>query len=336
MNRGTFIKCVKISAGSAIAIFIAEALGLEYATSAGIITLLTLQNTKRATLRLSIYRLLSFFVTMLAAGLMCTFGYHAAVFGVVMLIVTTISFYMGWGDTISTNAVFCTHLFMVGKAMTVAFLWNELQILVIGTAMAIILNWRMPNQERVVRKILEATEVELRDILRTISEEILTQEDSVSPRIKKLLKEMDFAQAKSVENMDNTLQSHSEFYIHYFDFRIQQCTVLLQFCRSVMSLQVVPEQAKHIARCVSVISDNFGLEKDVVPKLEMTKELLTFYQSQPLPVSRDEFEARALLFHGLKELEEFLNLKRHFLKQLTPEQIALYLDMQEENVEWKE
>ena len=34
---------------------------------------------------------------------------------------------------------------------------------------------------------------------------------------------------------------------------------------------------------------------------------------EPLPVSRGEFESRAMLYHVLMDLEEFLFIKQHFV-----------------------
>ena len=333
MNHETTIKCWKIAAGSAAAIFFSEWLGLEYAASAGIITLLTIQNTKRATIRLSIFRLMSFFIAMFLSGIMsCLFGFHAFGYGSLMILLTIISYSFHWEDTISTNAVFGTHLFMSGEFITGGFVQNEFCLLIIGTGTALLLNWKMPNREKEIRHTLEYTEQELKEIMGDISEQLLSQTGAVQERISRLAQELAQAQEKSIENMENTLQAHSEFYINYFEMRQKQCTLLLHFCHSALSLHTVPDQAERISQFVSIVSENFGLEVDTSPRIELMKELVSFFQTQPLPVNRDEFEARALLFYGLKELEEFLQLKQTFTEQLTQEQRKLYLNIQNRTI----
>ncbi len=47
------LKMVKIAIGSVISIFLADMMGLSYSTSAGIITLLTIQDTSRETIAIS-------------------------------------------------------------------------------------------------------------------------------------------------------------------------------------------------------------------------------------------------------------------------------------------
>ena len=55
----TTIPALKIAAGSCISMYIARQLQLDFAASAGTITLLTLLTTRWETLKLSCYRLLS-------------------------------------------------------------------------------------------------------------------------------------------------------------------------------------------------------------------------------------------------------------------------------------
>ena len=62
-----FIKVLKIAIGTGIAIIIAEFLGLKYVSSAGIITLLSIQDTKKSTIRIALKRIAGFVVSMFIA-----------------------------------------------------------------------------------------------------------------------------------------------------------------------------------------------------------------------------------------------------------------------------
>lgn len=44
----------------------------------------------------------------------------------------------------------------------------------------------------------------------------------------------------------------------------------------------------------------------------------------PLPASREEFENRAILYHILMDLEEFLKMKKKFVDSLTEDQMERY------------
>ena len=73
MQKARFQKnlllALKIAVGSSVAIYIAELLKLDFASSAGSIALLTLVTTKWGTVKLSVARILTFGFTVLIAAL---------------------------------------------------------------------------------------------------------------------------------------------------------------------------------------------------------------------------------------------------------------------------
>ena len=59
MKKPDYGKVMKIAAGAGLAMILAERLGLNYSASAGVITLLSIQDTKKETIRVVVRRLLS-------------------------------------------------------------------------------------------------------------------------------------------------------------------------------------------------------------------------------------------------------------------------------------
>lgn len=49
--------------------------------------------------------------------------------------------------------------------------------------------------------------------------------------------------------------------------------------------------------------------------LDTLHELILSMKNEKLPTKREEFESRAVLFYILKQLEEFLILKRNFVER---------------------
>ena len=47
-------------------------------------------------------------------------------------------------------------------------------------------------------------------------------------------------------------------------------------------------------------------------------------KQQPLPVTREEFESRAILYHILMDLEEFLIAKKRFVEELDDVKLETY------------
>jgi len=61
------------------------------------------------------------------------------------------------------------------------------------------------------------------------------------------------------------------------------------------------------------IGEDFRRDNTVEGLLEKRENLLAQMKSQPLPDSREEFEARAILFYILMQIKRFLELKREFV-----------------------
>ena len=59
----------------------------------------------------------------------------------------------------------------------------------------------------------------------------------------------------------------------------------------------------------------YAKTNDVKSLLDTLHELILSMKNEKLPTKREEFESRAVLFYILKQLEEFLILKRNFVER---------------------
>lgn len=113
-HRRMILKGLKIAVGGCLAIAVAELFHLQYAASAGIITLLTVQDTRKGTIQLAKDRLLSF----LLSTFLIFLCFHAADhlgwvrYGVYIFLMVITSYYFEWQNAISVNAVMGTHYLM--------------------------------------------------------------------------------------------------------------------------------------------------------------------------------------------------------------------------------
>ena len=67
-----------------------------------------------------------------------------------------------------------------------------------------------------------------------------------------------------------------------------------------------------MAELLGRIGEDFHQDNTVEGLLREQEEQLKQMKEQPLPVSREEFEARAILFYILMQTRQFLELKRDF------------------------
>lgn len=319
---------LKIGIGGSVAYYIAEFLELDFAASAGSITLLTLQTTKWETLKLSLRRLLTFGVTFGLCYLLCHIVRTAWLdYGLFLFILVIISELFGWRSTLSINAVIATH-FLSTRDFSYEFLLNEFLLVLIGISIAIILNMFHINNEHetgIIRAMRHA-EQQMKLILREMSGYLRHQSmgDHVWGDILKLEDELSEYMEMAHEYQNNTFGSHTEYYINYFAMRKQQCGALYNLHAEMRRIRNLPKQAVVVADYIDDISKHvteMNLPKKQIAQLE---GIIQKMGEEKLPTTREEFENRALLYHTLMDLEEFLLYKQRFVESINEQQFQIY------------
>lgn len=329
----TLLLSFKIAVGSAIAIYIAEAMHLEYAVSAGTVTLLSVLGTKWETVRVSVIRIVTFFITSLLAVMLIPWMHSEWIaFGIVIFIVTFLSVIMGWKASLSVNGVIAAH-FMMKMDFSAAFIYNEFMLVLIGVVIAFVLNLFHLNKNRKKDLItdMRCTEKTLQGILREMSaylrgEQLEPLNISVWEKICALEKKLKEFMEEAREYQDNTFEFHHDYYLDYFEMRMEQCRMLDSLHYEMKNIRTMPKQAEVVADYMNYLAD-YVIEKNVPDaQMERLKELLADMRREELPKSRDEFESHALLYHILMDIEEFLKYKMAFIDNLSEKQRKEYWD----------
>lgn len=316
-----WIKALKIAVGAVAAILLAEAIGLHNAASAGIITLLTVQNTRRETVRSSIRRVAAFgIMTLLSTPVYMFCGTKPWSFGIVLLLLLLICYGLGMEDSIPINAVMATH-YMAAGGVTPGMVGNEALLLLIGSGIGVCLNWFMPQNLRQIRQKQEELDTEIRGILQRMSRRLLESDHTGYGA--DCFQRTDRLSAELRREADLFLQNQTWrsdlYYIRYVTMRREQCTILQEIYRQMIKLTIVPEQAKPLSGFLAEIAAQYDECNDCTGLLEQLEQLHTAYRSDALPENREEFENRAILYCILTELRSFLEIKQRFYRSL-PEQ----------------
>ena len=322
------LKGLKIALGSSVAIYIATLLNLDYAISAGTITLLTIVSTKWDTVKLSLFRVITLFVTIFAAWVIFTHIPNAwLAYGVFVFLVVIFCETLGWGATISVNAVVGAHL-LSEMQFNLDFIINEGLLVLIGITLAVVLNLFNDNKHSKKELVTHMRQVEtrLQSLLRELAQYLNNQEmpRSVWDDIIQLEKNIREYIKDAREYQDNTFSSHPGYYIDYFGMRLQQCTVLHNLHYEMKKIRSMPAQAEIIAEYILYMSDYVVEINLPVNQLKRLNEIFEDMKKEPLPKSRDEFESRAILYHILMDLEDFLVFKRRFVDKLNEKQRKIY------------
>lgn len=310
--HGLFL--LKTGVGSAIAILMANAFGLLYSPSAGIITLLTIQNTKKETLSVAVKRIEAFVLaTLLSYLIFQGIGYTPFAFGTFVALFVALCFLLGLKDGISMNAVLMTH-FLIEGHMNLSLILNEISILAIGMGTGILLNLIMPrNRDRIRREQLELEE-EMKKAVKGIEELLKKQEKC--PDFTQLEQMARRLLETAYEEAGNRLLSDTRYFVSYLEMRKQQIEVLKDIALTIEQMNTLPVQAEKVAEFLGHIAASFHEKNNVTGLLTILEQLKEYFRNDRLPQTREEFENRATLYQVMKELEYFLMLKRNFILEL--------------------
>lgn len=319
-------KILKIAIACVLSILFSDLLNLQYSTSAAIITFLTIQDTKKETISLSMKRMFSFF---LASGIafitFSFFGYSAITFGIFMFFFVWCTYTLKLADTISTSAVIGTH-YLIAASFSLNFFFNEFMIMLIGVGIGTIINLFMPRYIKKIQEIQHVIEDDMQAILRMMAENILKESKadynhkSFEPLLKDIQKGITFAYA----NMNNTFMQESKYFISYMEMRKQQCLILENIYEQIGTLQIILPQTEEVARLLTKLAHTLHHFDNTHDLLLVCQDFEDSFHNISLPKNRIEFETCATLYILSKDLFYFLEMKEIFADSVTSSQKERY------------
>lgn len=328
LDKKALILALKIGLGTSVAMFIATALNLQNAGSAGIIALLTIVTTKWETFRLSWARM----VTFAAAALLSIFLFQLPLslwwmFGLYIFIFVLIGEFMDWKNTLSVNAVIGTH-FLTSGDFSKEFILNEFLLLLIGIVVAVVVNVFRQNRSHRASIIQHMRDVEheLQRIVEELAGYLRNRQDcgDVWHDLDALEKKIRYYIMDAYEYEGNTIKVCADYYIGYFEMRLEQCMEFYSLHSEMQRMRSMPVEAERVADYMLYMKDYIVEQNYPEDQMKKLQEMLEELRAQPLPTSREEFESSAILYHVLSQLEAFIEHKTKFVDGLDEEQIIKY------------
>lgn len=314
------MQSIRIMLGSSAAICIAMHMNLESATSAGIITLLTLLTTKIETVRLSFYRIISFVFTVGVSYVI--FQYINILwlsYGVFIFLVVFFTEMIGWRATLSVNAVIGTHyLSTIDYGMS--FVFNEFMLVIIGISIAIVINLFNGNNniEKYLIHNMQYTESCLQQSLGELGKYLNCEEMDVDiwKKLRDLESELEEFISQACNYDDNTFKKNGDYYKLYFEMRLMQLGVLHNLHYKIKSIRNIPSEAKIISDYIGELKEYVIELNDPTPQIQKLKNTISEILIKDLPQNSEELEVRARLYHILTDIEEFLMFKMRFVDKV--------------------
>ncbi|WP_042347446.1 aromatic acid exporter family protein [Bacillus massiliigorillae] len=311
-------RTIKTAIGAMVALVIAQLLSLDNASTAAIITLLSVQSTKKQSIDVAFRRFSACIAGMALATLLFEgTAYTPLTIGLLLFIYIPIMAKLGLQDGIVPGFVIIMQLY-VEKGITVDLILNEVLLIGIGIIVALLVNLYMPSTENTLRKMAKETEENMKLLLLQLSRFIRKKEpvwnDEFEIKTTNCIKNGRLIAKRTVEN---SFSRKENYYDQYFKMRSQQISLMKRVIPTILDLPSTFEQSNMVANFIEnmalcLAEDNPGNEL-----LEDLRNLKATFVEMELPKTREEFETRAALLILINEIERFIQLKMSFYEEVT-------------------
>ncbi|WP_246944648.1 aromatic acid exporter family protein [Bacillus pinisoli] len=306
-------RTIKTALGVTIAVWISSLLELDYYLSAGIITILCIQATKKKSLQSSWSRFLACTIAMaFSIVFFQILGYEPWVIGLLMIFFIPVTVYFRIQEGIVTSSVIIFHLYSE-ETYSQTIILNEFALIVIGIGIALLMNLYMPSVDHQLKKYQVDIERYFSGIFKEIVNYIrLKNSDWDGHEITMSHHTLEKAKSLAIRDVQNHLLRHENIYYSYFRIREQQLEILERILPLVIPLNHSGEEGEKIADFLEDISNSIHPGNTANRFLLQIEELKREFRESELPKTREEFEVRASLFQLLKEMEQYLIIKSYF------------------------
>lgn len=308
-------RTLKTAIGTPIAISLAQLAGLSNFVSAGILTILCIQPSRKSSLLSAWQR---FIACIKAVVFSCVIfewiGYHAVSVFILLLLFIPTTVALKATPGIASSSVVMLNLYGSGQ-VSASLILQQFILIMIGIGTGLVLNLYMPSLDNKLKKKQVQLEHNFSRILFEYSqyirdensewrgEEIAAAED-VLEEAKRLV----------IRDRDNHLLRNEHTYYNYFKMRERQFELLKKMLPLVTYLPKTDAIAHQIADFFERLAKSVHPGNTAITFLEDLKELRREFHDQDLPDTRESFETRAHLFQLLHEIEEYLIIKNKFKK----------------------
>ncbi|CYU18235.1 aromatic acid exporter family protein [Streptococcus suis] len=307
------LRTIKLIFATVLAIYLATALGLSYATAAGIIAILSVLDTRKSSFKMARNRLFSTLLALTIAVLtFALFGFGIWTLGIYLALYVPLAYRFNWEAGIAPSTVLVTHL-LLEQDISLIFLGNELTLFLIGAGLALLFNLYMPSQEKKIQAYHDQVEDLLKQILLRFEAFLLNGDGrNEAELITQLDKTLDEALKVVYLDRHNQLFQQTNYQVHYFEMRAAQNKILRTMAGNINKCLL--EGRENV-----ILSSLFERAAQQLSRENSAKELLldielfhATFRERPLPQTREEFETRATLFQLLHDMEAFIRLKVDF------------------------
>lgn len=307
---------IKMALASTISFIISNFWGIEFAISSGVVAILSIQETKRSTIKVAKKRICAATIGIFLSAILYAFlGHNLISFFIFIFLFSYIALKRNIEEGLAVTVVLSTHLYL----SDISFMWiiNEFSILIIGIVVATIINLFMPALEDEFNEGKIAVEKSYEKILDSMANSLLTQTVNINEDILFKSASVEIEKIKNISSKisENRLIEGDYYYSLYSNMRANQYNTLVRMRRHFERFYISYEQTEIIASFTKKVAENIGEKNDCIHLLNELIDIRAIMREMKLPKTREEFENRALLYQYINDLEEFLTVKHVFINE---------------------
>ncbi|KEO84632.1 hypothetical protein EL26_03705 [Tumebacillus flagellatus] len=309
-------RTVKTALGSALSIYVAGWLGLEFYSFAGILTILCLRETVKRSYRDAWERFCACLIGITYAVLAFhLIGFHPWVIGLILLFLIPTAVLFKVQGSVLTACVIILHMFMA-QHVGLSMVFNELKLVAVGIGSALLMNSYMPNREKELIKYQTQIESNFKTIFRQIAR--FLREGATDWEGREITETADIlrdALKTALHDIENHVLRVETRYYAYFLMRSRQFEIIERIMLTLSAFEGAYDQGRKVADYLDEMSKYIapGTKELVQTRLNQLYALQEAFKQDELPQNRHEFENRAMLLHFIHDMERYLKIKQKWL-----------------------
>lgn len=314
MKIGT--RTLKTAVAAGIAMLISETIHLDYFVFAAIIAILSIQETRKKSIRASYERVMASLLAIgMGAAMFTLLGYSPVTLTLYFVIFIPLVQQVKLQDGLITSVVILTHLYTEAQ-FTLELFINELLLIAIGVGVGLVVNMYMPTLDREIERIKENIDRSLAvlfyDVAACVETGVYNNHSMMLIKTRDYLKE---GKDLALRRMGNSIGKRNEDMDYlYFRMRERQYDILKRVADNAREITMVVNEAKPVATFLRRVGDHVNEQADASVFLQELEEMIEHYRKNvPLPTTREEFEVRSSLLNILSDVKSYLILKERYI-----------------------
>ncbi|GLO66515.1 MULTISPECIES: aromatic acid exporter family protein [Oceanobacillus] len=312
-------RTIKTAIGTPVSITLAQLFGLTNFVSAGILTILCIQPSRKRSLMSAWQRFLACVLAMVFSFIFFELiGYSPISIFIMLLLFIPVTVFFKVTPGIASSSVVTLNLYST-SSITGPLLADQLLLITIGIGTGLLLNLYMPSLDKMLKtnqdkleenfsRILYEYSLYIRDKDSSWKGEEITDTEDILTKANTLVQ----------RDRENHLLRSDHTYFDYFQMRKRQFELLKKMLPLVTHLPNTDYISNRIADFFEKLSTSVHPGNTAILFLEELRQLRREFHEEELPTNREEFETRANLFQLLHEIEEYLIIKNKFKKTDIP------------------